>query len=236
MSESTGKAQQAGQAGEKDRSLSRRFDRPRQEILIGLVMLGLFVFLRLQLTDLVRGRRGAAFLDPDFWPGWLLNLLIVLVVIYLVQAIMRVVRAPAVEPEAKPPATAGTEPAGMAGELAADADASADAAPLEPGAEGPKEPEEPEADTAQPKNPAMLLAGFGLIFAFIWLMPRIGFIPSGLLFAVAFLLAVGERRVRIVATIPVVLMALILYVFTRLLVVPLPRGQGVFLQFSTYFY
>jgi putative tricarboxylic transport membrane protein len=237
MSERTGKAKQADHAGEKDRSLGRRFDRSRQEILIALVMLGVFVYLRVQIEELVRGRRGAAFLDPDFWPGWLLNILILLAIIYLVQSIMRALRPPPAELHAKPSAAATTEPAGAAGELAADADASADAAPLAPASQQQKEPEEEHLDdTAPSRNPLMLVVGFGLIFAFIWLMPRIGFIPSGLLFAVAFLLAVGERRLRIVATIPIVLMAVILYVFTRLLVVPLPRGRGFFLELSTYFY
>jgi putative tricarboxylic transport membrane protein len=237
MSERTGKAEQADHAGEKDRSLGRRFDRSRQEILIALVMLGVFVYLRVQIEGLVRGRRGAAFLDPDFWPGWLLNILILLTIIYLVQSIMRALRPPPAEPHAEPSPAATTEPAGTAGELAADADASAEAAPLAPASQQQKEPEEEHLeDTAPRRNPVMLVMGFGLIFAFIWLMPRIGFIPSGLLFAVAFLLAVGERRLRIVATIPIVLMALILYVFTRLLVVPLPRGRGFFLELSTYFY
>jgi hypothetical protein len=51
-----------------------------------------------------------------------------------------------------------------------------------------------------------------------------------------FLLFVGERRWWIVTGFPVVLLGALLFTFTRLLVVPLPRGTGVFLQFSTYFY
>ena len=221
MEDRSGSVEQAGQTGEKDRSSGGRFDRPRQEIVIAVVSLAVFVYMRVQIEGLIRGRRGAAYLDPDFWPGWLLNLLILLTLIYLVQAIRRVRARPS-------------------GSRASYDDALAkvrDDAPAEQQQkEKEEESEEPPRDTALEKNPLMLLAGFGLIFAFIWLMPRIGFIPSGLLFAVAFLLAVGERRWRIVATIPIGLMALILWVFTRLLVVPLPRGRGFFLELSTYFY
>lgn len=241
MGERTGKAKQTGRDGVNDGSVGgpkrRPFDQPRQEILMGLVMLAGFVYMRVQIEDLVRGRRGAAYLDPDFWPGWLLNLLILLVVIYIAQAVMRAIRPPEVEPVDEPSATADSEPAGMAGELAADADARPDADPLTSASQQHAEPEEEHLrDTATSKNPLMLVAGFALIFAFIWLMPRIGFIPSGLLFAAAFLLTVGERRWSIVTSIPIVLMGLILYVFTRLLVVPLPRGRGFFLEFSTFFY
>lgn len=239
MGEPTGNAKQPGPVGDEDRSVGRRFDRSRQEIMIAVVMLGVFVYLRLQIEDLVIGRRGAAFLDPDFWPGWLLNILILLAVIYLGQAIRRAMRPPATEPPVESSVTADSEPAGMAGELAVDADAGAgaDAEPLAPASEQHKDPEaEHVHETPARKNPLMLVVGFGLLFAFIWLMPRIGFIPSGLLFAVAFLLAVGERRWQIITSIPIVLMALVLYVFTRLLVVPLPRGRGFFLELSTYFY
>ena len=240
MGERTGKAKQAGQDRGKDEAADRpergrRFGRPHQEILMGAVMLAVFIYMRIQLDGLVQGRRGAAYLDPDFWPGWLLNILILLVLIYLVQSIVRAVRSPQVAVTAQTLAEDG-EPAAVADEPTADADGEAPApAPAQPQEEGPSEDDATSASTAR-KNLVALMTGFALIFALIFLMPRLGFVPSAVLFAVAFLLTVGERRWYIIALVPTGLLALILYVFTRLLVVPLPRGQGVFLEFSTFFY
>ncbi len=225
-----------------DGSGSFRFGAARQEILIAAVSLAVFVYLRLQIGDLVRGRRGAAYLDPDFWPGWLLNVLILLALIFLAQAIMRARRPPEADVDAEGDADAGdaavpVEPAGTAGELGAEAPSDTEASM--PGDDAQPASGSPEADVADStvkKNPVVLMVGFGLIFAFIWLMPRMGFLPSMVLFCVAFLLAVGERRWKVVVGIPTVMTALILYVFTRLLVVPLPRGRGFFLELSTFFY
>jgi hypothetical protein len=225
-----------------------RFDRPVQEIVVAAVLLLGFLYLRLQLDDLVRGRRGAAYLDPDFWPGWLLNVGILLALAYLVLSVLRLLRARAAQPEpsagrtdvASPagrtaPAAAtpdhttpADEPAGTAGELAAEADETGATAA---GPEG-----EHLQDVPTRGNLLRLLLGFALLFGFIWLMPRIGFVPSALLFSIGFLVFAGERRWPIITLVPVGLLGVVLYVFTRLLVVPLPRGRGMFVELSTFFY
>lgn len=182
-----------------------RFGRAKQEIVVAAVMLIGFLYLRIRIVEHVRGRRGAAYLDPDFWPGWLLNVGIVLALAYLVLAVMRA-RRHEVDAPAAPRAPV------------ADAD------------------EDHHHDVALSGNPVALLIGFLLLFGYIWGMTRIGFVPATLLFSAAFLVFVGERRWYVITGFPVVLLGLMLYVFTRLLVVPLPRGRGFFVDVSTFFY
>lgn len=183
-----------------------RFGRKKQEIVVAAVLLIGFLYLRINLVEHVRGRRGAAYLDPDFWPGWLLNVGILLALVYLVLAVMRLRRA---------------------------GDPDLPAAPRKPVEDA---EEDHHHDVKLSGNPVALLIGFLLLFGYIWGMTRIGFVPATLLFSAAFLFFVGERRWYVISAVPVVLLGLMLYVFTRLLVVPLPRGRGFFVELSTFFY
>lgn len=188
-----------------------RFGRAEQELLTGGVVLAIALYLRLNLEAHVVGRRGVGFVDPDFWPSWLLNFIVVTAAVYLFQTWRR--RAAAAEPSGVATVTERlAEPAG------------------------------PSADSASPDDAPMagnlgrLLLGFGLLWSYIFAMTRIGFLPSTLLFAVIFLVFVGERRPLVIVAIPVTIAGSVLFVFTRLLVVPLPRGTGFFLELSTFFY
>ncbi|MFA9430464.1 tripartite tricarboxylate transporter TctB family protein [Egicoccus sp. AB-alg2] len=196
-----------------------------QEVVVAAVLLLGFVYLRLTLDQHVQGRRGAAYLDPDFWPAWLLNAGILFCLLYLVTSLLRL-RARRVGGASGDPHTSSGDVAGTAREMTAAGDAATSTTATS---------EPPEASDAQ-RNPKALAGGVALIFGFVYLMPVLGFLPVAVLFCVAFLLFVGERRWYVVTAVPVVLMAAILYVFTRLLVVPLPRGRGVFLEMSTFLY
>jgi putative tricarboxylic transport membrane protein len=184
-----------------------RFGRAEQELLTALVLLLGAIYFRLNIADFVTGRRGAGFVDPDFWPGWLLNVIIVSSGIYAFQAWRK---------------------------RSESADASGIATVEQRLAE--HEPLEGLHEVAVTGSIWRLLLGFAILWAFIYSMTRIGFLPSTLLFALAFLLFVGERRPLVLVAIPVTIVAAILGVFTRLLVVPLPRGTGFFLELSTFFY
>lgn len=186
-----------------------RFGRKKQEIVVAAVILLGFLYLRINLVEHVRGRRGAAYLDPDFWPGLLLNAGIVLALVYLVLAVIRARRP---DPDLPAVPKKPVEDAAVA------------------------EEEDHHHDVALSGNPVALALGFLLLFGYIWSMTRIGFVPSTLLFSAGFLAFVGERRWYVITGFPVVLLGLMLYVFTRLLVVPLPRGRGFFVELSTYFY
>ncbi|MEW6244384.1 MAG: tripartite tricarboxylate transporter TctB family protein [Bacillota bacterium] len=74
------------------------------------------------------------------------------------------------------------------------------------------------------------------LVAYAFAIPRIGFIPSTIVSGIFYLLALGERRPLIVAGLPLTVTLLILVIFTRILVVPLPRGTGVFRLWSFFLY
>ena len=185
-----------------------RFGRAEQEILTASVLLLGSLYFRLNMSDFISGRRGAGYVDPDFWPGWLLNVIIVSSAIYLLQALRK--------------RSAGADPSGVAS-------VAERVAPHEKDVEGLHE-------VAVSGNLVRLVIGFGLLWAYIYSMTRVGFVPSTFFFSLLFLRFVGERRATVLIAIPVTIVFAILGVFTRLLVVPLPRGSGFFLEISTFFY
>ena len=185
-----------------------RFGRAEQELLTAAVLLVGSLYFRLNIEQFVTGRRGAGYVDPDFWPGWLLNVIIVSSAFYLLQSWRK--------------RSSSSDPSGVA-------TASERVAAHEKEIEGLHE-------VAVSGSIVRLLAGFGILWAYVFSMTRIGFIPSTFLFSLVFLRFVGERRPLVLAAIPVTILVAILGVFTRLLVVPLPRGSGIFLEFSTFFY
>ncbi len=74
------------------------------------------------------------------------------------------------------------------------------------------------------------------LVAYALAIPRIGFIPATTVGGVFYLLALGERRPLVFAGLPLVVSVLILVIFTRILVVPLPRGTGIFRLWSFFLY
>ena len=185
-----------------------RFGRAEQEILTAVVLLLGSLYFRLNIDDFVSGRRGAGYVDPDFWPGLLLNVIILSSAVYALHAWrMRSV---------------GADPSGVASVAERVAHADDEIEGLH--------------KVAVSGNVIRLLLGFALLWAYIYSMTRVGFVPSTFVFSLAFLRFVGERRAPVLIAIPLTIVFAILGVFTRLLVVPLPRGSGFFLQFSTYFY
>jgi len=186
-----------------------RFGRNEQELLTAIVLLGLFLYLRFNLADLVTGRRGAGFVDPDFWPGLLIDFSIVMSLIYVFQSYRR--RAAGLDRSGIPDVTARVTP------------------PDPVASEGLHE-------VAISGDLKRLLLGFFLLWLYIFSMTRVGFLPSTFIFSLVFLRFVGEKRPLVLAAIPVAIVGSILLVFTRLLVVPLPRGTGFFLELSTRFY
>lgn len=217
-----------------------RYGKPEQEVVVAAVLVGVFAYLRFYLPQLIAGRRGGAYVDPDFWPGWLLNAALVFSIAYLVQMVAGVVRARTSAGGGSPRAEAPEGTAASA-DRAVDLDAEADrAADLEAPAD---RAAAPDADVEThghavtlSGNTPRLLAGFVLLWAYIFSMSYIGFVPATIIFSVVFLLFLGERRWPVILGFPVVLLAALVYTFTRLLVVPLPRGVGPFLELSTLFY
>jgi hypothetical protein len=185
-----------------------RFGRAEQELATALVLLLGALYFRLNITDFVTGRRGAGYVDPDFWPGWLLNVIIVSAAVYVLQSWRK-----------RSASTGQSEVASVTERIAAH----------EGETEGLHE-------VALSGSLLRLILGFAILWGYVYSMTRVGFVPSTFVFSLVFLRFVGERRPLVLIAIPVTIVGAILGVFTRLLVVPLPRGSGFFLELSTFFY
>ncbi len=74
------------------------------------------------------------------------------------------------------------------------------------------------------------------LFFYIVLIPLIGFILSTVLFILAFTLALDERRKAVLIISPLLITAVIIVVFAKFITIPLPKGVGIFAEFSRLFY
>ena len=183
-----------------------RLSKPLQEVIVAALLVVFFAFFRLQVSEFIAGRRGRTYMDPDAWPAALLTLGLVLSLVYLVLSFMALRRH---------------ETRGATATSATDVLANFE--------------DEAPAGT-ETKRPWFALSGLGVVVGFALLIPQIGFIPATFLFGVVFLLLLGERRWWLVLALPTVASAAIIGIFTQLLVVPLPRGVGPFLELSTWLY
>jgi uncharacterized membrane protein len=57
-----------------------------------------------------------------------------------------------------------------------------------------------------------------------------------MLFILTFILALEERRMKVLAISPVLITAAIIVVFAKFITIPLPKGVGIFAAFSRFFY
>lgn len=73
-----------------------------------------------------------------------------------------------------------------------------------------------------------------LVYGFM--VPYSGFLLSILLFQIIFLLILKVKKIWILIFYPVGLTVVIYFIFIKILYIPLPRGQGIFLTFSRFFY
>lgn len=76
----------------------------------------------------------------------------------------------------------------------------------------------------------------GFIVLYLILMQIFGFIILTPLFLIAFMYLLGERKKIWIFGVPIGITVLIVWVFTKAMYVPLPRGQSIFLDFSHLFY
>jgi 4-amino-4-deoxy-L-arabinose transferase-like glycosyltransferase len=80
------------------------------------------------------------------------------------------------------------------------------------------------------------LLAIGFIVAYFILMKIFGFIALTPIFLLAFMYLLGEKKKIWMLIIAFGMTALIVWVFTKAMYVPLPRGVGIFLDFSHIFY
>lgn len=73
-----------------------------------------------------------------------------------------------------------------------------------------------------------LLVAVILLFLYVVVMPLVGFMLATAVFAVAFMWHAGARSIVGVVTATVLVTVGLLYVFVRVVYLPLPKGQGPF--------
>lgn len=88
----------------------------------------------------------------------------------------------------------------------------------------------------QPLHKVKFLTAIGFIVSYFILLNIFGFILLTPFFLVAFMYLLGERKWVWMIIISVGITLIIIYVFTKAMYVPLPRGKGIFLDFSHLFY
>ncbi len=74
------------------------------------------------------------------------------------------------------------------------------------------------------------------LLCYIVILPWIGFILSTMLFILAFILALDERRKTVLIISPLLITAAVIVVFAKFITMPLPKGIGIFAEFSRLFY
>jgi putative tricarboxylic transport membrane protein len=92
--------------------------------------------------------------------------------------------------------------------------------------------ETPEVDSGKVR----FLFAMGFIALYLILMQIFGFILLTPFFMIAFMVLLGERKKIWILSVSIGITALIVLAFTKAMYVPLPRGQGMFLKFSQFFY
>jgi len=74
------------------------------------------------------------------------------------------------------------------------------------------------------------------LIIYVIVMPWIGFVLSTLLYVLAFILVLEERRKWVLISSPFLITAFVIVVFSKFIVIPFPRGMGLFAAFSRFFY
>lgn len=80
------------------------------------------------------------------------------------------------------------------------------------------------------------LFAIGFIVLYLILMQVFGFILLTPFFMIAFMVLLGERSKIWIFSVAIGITFIIVFAFTKAMYVPLPRGQGIFLKFSQFFY
>jgi len=104
------------------------------------------------------------------------------------------------------------------------------------GKEAPEEALSPKELASRKKQRNIVILCAAVTLAYIFVMQAIGFALATFLYVLAFILVLGERRRSVLIASPVVVTALILVVFSRLIAMPLPKGMGFFADLSRFFF
>lgn len=98
-----------------------------------------------------------------------------------------------------------------------------------------RKPEEVEISKPHSGKTRFFLA-VSFIVLYLILLKLVGFIAITPIFLFSFMYLLGERKKIWMIIVPIGMTILIVYAFTKVMYVPLPRGTGLFLKFSQFFY
>ena len=220
------------------RSLAKAVDvfmvksRKYGELIVAVVIFLFFLLMRIfigSFMDLSVQRW--KFVSPAFWPGWILLLGAVLAGLLLFNVVQKIRTAQKCEEGELTPEDCRDEEQKLRdkfekeGKVLSIKELEALAAAQ-------------IAATEEPGSTELfrLLGVVLLTFLYLYVIRVCGFITSTLLFSFAYLFLLKERRPLVLTLCPLVLVSIIWFVFTKLLVVPLPRGIGIFQSISNLFY
>lgn len=91
-------------------------------------------------------------------------------------------------------------------------------------------------DSADPSARKKLSLCIAALLLYILILPYAGFVLSTGLFTLGCIWALEERRSWVLIASPILVTALVLMVFAKFISMPLPKGVGIFADFSRLFY
>ncbi len=187
------------------------------ELITRAVFFCFFLYLRIFIHDLIALVGRWRFLPPDFWPSWVLNFAVLLTGLLLVGGIRDFYL------EKKGVTTGKKEKVAT---IAAVTDA--------PDKIGEEDQLSVEKATSRELRRVLWIAA--TVFIYIYTLPIVGYFVATFLLPIAHLLYFKERRVILYVLFPLSAVGSIYILFTQLLAAPLPRGVGIFYDFSALFY
>lgn len=205
------------------------------ELVVAVVLFIFFTGMRLfigSFMDLTVERW--RFVSPAVWPGWILLIGVVLSAFLIYNAYVALRKENGEEAEEEQLSTEDAYEREMALRAKYQKEGKIlSVRELEALAE---EQIKATAEKATSKELIRLFTVLVVTFIYLYLIRTMGFITSTLIFSFVYLLLLKEKRPLVFAIAPIALVAVIWFVFTRLLVVPLPRGTGFFMLISNLFY
>jgi putative tricarboxylic transport membrane protein len=99
-----------------------------------------------------------------------------------------------------------------------------------------EEPPTPEAMVEAWRRRRKIALCSACLLGYIIITPWVGFILSTILFILTFVLALEEKRKWVLIISPPLITAVIVVVFAIFITIPLPKGVGMFAEFSRFFY
>ncbi len=204
------------------------------ELIVAVVIFLFFLGMRLFISSFMdlsveRWR----FVSPAFWPGWVLVIGIVLSAFYVYNAYQDLKKANGDQEQDDLNGLSDYDR-----EMALRAKYQKDGKVLSVKEIEALADEQIKAseEKATSKELLRLITILVVTFIYLYVIRIMGFITSTLIFSFAYLLLLKEKRPLVLIIAPLALVAVIWFVFTRLLVVPLPRGTGFFMMISNFFY